>query len=391
MRSINFRPHAHKYNKQTRKLEVITMSKYTRLQASDLSVANLSKLRSTLSFTISDNLRFNKKLSLERLSYLALGDALLNQFEVNPKKALNFLLDSQIGLLVIGKLLTPIEVGVVFQSDDIDCQADLPEVLEDETDNEFTFTVSGRHRITALLTWAYANGIDPKEVMLPVAVSYYQTWEDAALSVFAANGSRTMTPTEKLNVMKQSQQIDTANINQLAESATSSKLAKEAFILMVSCPMVAEKLGLQRNTVASIARAFLTSLVSNHKGILTWFSNAEVLTKVGKLFISSLEDVLKTVNYSNIARYATTIGKLVFDRINMDGIGDTIKTQEKVQGSAIVVYAAEIERRQATNNKQHREQQQQTEALENEQQQPSDEQTSEQDSDDGTTDDEPLF
>lgn len=377
-------------NKQTRKLEVITMSKYTRLQASDLTVANLNKLRSTLSFTISDNLRFNKKLSLERLSYLSLGDALLNQFEVSPRKALNFLLDSQIGLLVIGKLLTPIEVGVVFQSDDIDCEADLPEVLEDETDNEFTFTVSGRHRITALLTWAYANGIDPKEVMLPVAVSHYQTWEDAALSVFAANGSRTMTPTEKLNVKKQSQQIDTANINQLAESATSSKLAKEAFILMVSCPTVAEKLGLQRNTVASIARAFLTSLVSKHKGVLTWFSNAEVLTKVGKLFISSLEDVLKTVNYSNIARYATTIGKLVFDRINMDGIGDTIKTQKEVQkvlGSAVVVDAAEIEHRQAENRKR-----QAQEDLENEhEQQQTDEQTSEPVSTSGASDNEELF
>ena len=157
-------------------------NQYARLQASDLSVANLSKLRSTLSFTISDNLRFHKQLSLERLSYLALGDGLLNQFEINPKKALNFLLDRQIGLLVIGKILTPIEVGVVYQYDDADCQADLPDVLEDETDNEFTFTVSGRHRITGLLTWAYVNGIDPKDVMVPVTVSYFQTWEDGDLS-----------------------------------------------------------------------------------------------------------------------------------------------------------------------------------------------------------------
>jgi len=341
-------------------------NQYTRLQASDITVANLNKLRSTLSFTISDNLRFHKQLSLERLSYLALGDTLLNQFEVNPKKALNFLLDSQIGLLAIGKLLTPIEVGVVYQSDDVDCQADLPEVIEGETDNEFTFTVSGRHRVTGLLTWAYANGIDPKEVMIPVTVSYYQTWEDAALSVLAANASRTMTPTEKLNVTKQSQQIDTQNIHQLAESADSSKHAKEAFILMVSCPMVAEKLGLQRNTIASIARAFLTSLASNHKGILTWFSNVEVLTKVGKLFISSLETVLKTVSYSNIARYATNIGKLVYERIetlDLAKLGDTITDLEAGK----------------------------TVGTQNEQQQQSSEQAGEP-ADDGTTDDEePLF
>lgn len=342
-------------------------NQYARLQASDITVANLSKLRSTLSFTISDNLRFHKQLSLERLSYLALGDALLNQFEVNPKKALNFLLDSQIGLLVIGKLLTPIEVGVVYQSDDVDCQADLPEVVEGETDNEFTFTVSGRHRITGLLTWAYAHSIDPKEVMVPVTVSYYQTWEDAALSVLAANASRTMTPTEKLNVTKQSQQIDTQSIHQLAESADSSKHAKEAFILMVSCPIVAEKLGLQRNTIASIARAFLTSLVANHKGILTWFSNVEVLTKVGKLFISQLEAVLKTVHYTNIARYATNVGKLTYTTLrtlDLAELGDTIIDLEA--GKTV-----------GTQNEQ--------------QQQQISEQTGEP-ADDGTTDDaEPLF
>lgn len=357
-------------------------NQYARLQASDLSVANLSKLRSTLSFTISDNLRFHKQLSLERLSYLALGDGLLNQFEINPKKSLNFLLDPQIGLLVIGKILTPIEVGVVYQSDDADCQADLPDVLEDETDNEFTFTVSGRHRITGLLTWAYANGIDPKEIMVPVTVSYYPTWEDAALSVLAANASRTMTPTEKLNVTKQSQQIDTLNIQQLAESADSSKHAKEAFILAVSSPMVSEKLGLQRNTIASIARSFLKHLSSKHKGILTWFSNVDVLTKVGKLFISSLTAVLKTNTISNIARYATSIGKAVFENIeasDLTELSDDAATRSSLQQQQQV----EV-------------QQQHTEVLENETEerhkQQNSEQTSEPTTDDGTTDDdEPLF
>jgi hypothetical protein len=374
MRNVRFPMQAH-----TKIREVTTMSnnQYTKLQASDVTVANLSKLRSTLSFTISDNLRFHRQLSLERLSYLASGDALLNQFEVNPKKALNFLLDSQIGLLVIGKLLTPIEVGVVYQSDYVDCQADLPEVVDDETDNEFTFTVSGRHRITGLLTWAYANGIAPKEVMIPVTVSYYQTWEDAALSVLAANASRAMTPTEKLNVTKQSQQIDTQDINQLAMSADSSKHAKEAFILMVSCPTVAEKLGLQRNTIASIARAFLTSLAQNHKGILTWFSNVEVLTKVGKLFISSLETALKTVKYTNVARYATNIGKLVYEGMETLDIA-------KLEDTVIV-----LEARKLVGTQNEQQQQQQPE------QQQSDEQNSEQTgepADDGTTgDEEPLF
>lgn len=351
---------------------------YTRLQANVLTPTVVNKLKAVLSFSISDNLRFHKQLSLERLSYLALGDGLLNQFEVNPKKALNFLLDPQIGLLVIGKILTPIEVGVVYPNDDVDCQADLPEVLEDETDNEFTFTVSGRHRITGLLTWAYANGIDPKDVMIPVSVSHYPSWEDAALSVLAANGSRTMTPTEKLNVTKQSLQIDTQDFQQLANSADSSKNAKEAFILMVSCPMVSEKLGLQRNTIASVARAFLKHLSSKHKGILTWFSNVEVLTKVGKLFISSLTATLKTTNYSNIARYATPIGKAVFENIEAEDLKDTIWQQQQVEVP------------------QHTEEQheKEVEVQENEyqQQQQNGEQTSETTTDDGTTDDdEPLF
>ena len=302
----------------------MTTQQYARLQASDISVANLSKLRSTLSFTISDNLRFHKQLSLERLSYLALGDGLLNQFEINPKKALNFLLDPQTGLLVIGKILTPIEVGVVYADADVECQADLPEVTEDETDNEFVFTVSGRHRITGLLTWANVNGIDTKDVMVPVTVSYYQTWEDGALSVLAANGSRTMTPTEKLNVTKQSQQIDTQDFQQLANSVDSSKHAKEAFILTVASPSVAEKLGLQRNTIASVARSFLKHLSSGkkHKGVLTWFSNVEVLTTVGKLFVAGLADVLKTTSQTNIARYATSIGKAVFESVEETDLGN---------------------------------------------------------------------
>lgn len=303
----------------------MTTQQYTRLQASDVSVANLNKLRSTLSFTISDNLRFHKQLSLERLSYLALGDGLLNQFEINPKKALNFLLDPQTGLLVIGKILTPIEVGVVYADADVECQADLPEVTEDEIDNEFVFTVSGRHRITGLLTWANVNGIDPKDVMVPVTVSYYQTWEDGALSVLAANGSRTMTPTEKLNVTKQSQQIDTQDFQQLANSVDSSKHAKEAFILTVASPSVAEKLGLQRNTIASVARAFLKHLSGKkHKGVLTWFSNVEVLTTVGKLFVEGLADVLKTTSQTNIARYATSIGKAVFESVEAGNLEESL-------------------------------------------------------------------
>lgn len=363
----------------------MTTQQYTRLQAHNLTPVILNKLKAVLSFSFSDNLRFHKQLSLERLSYLALGDGLLNQFEVNPKKALNFLLDPQIGLLIIGKILTPIEVGVVYQDDDVDCQADLPEVIEDETDNEFTFTVSGRHRITGLLTWAYVNGIDPKDVMVPVTVSYYQAWEDAALSVLAANGSRTMTPTEKLNVTKQSQQIDTQDFQQLANSADSSKHAKEAFILTVSCPMVSEKLGLQRNTIASIARSFLKHLSSKHKGMLTWFSNVEVLTKVGRLFISSLTAVLKTRTTTNIARYATPIGKAVFENIeasDLTELGDAIGS---LQPNVVI---------EAGQQQQVEVQQQHTEVLENEhqQQQQNSEQTSEPTTDDGTTDDdEPLF
>jgi len=354
-------------------------NKYLRLPTNVLSTPVTSKLKAVLTFGFSDNLRFNKRLSLERLSYLALGDTLLSQFEVNPKKALNFLLDTQIGLLVIGKMLTPIEVGVVYQSDEDDCESDFPEVLEDEVDNEFTFTVSGRHRITGLLTWAYVNGIDPKDVILPVSVSYYPTWEDAALSVLAANGSRTMTPTEKLNVVKQSQQIDTQNINQLAESADSNKHAKEAFILMVSCPAVADKLTLQRNTVASVARAFITHLSRNHKGILTWFSNVEVLTTVGRLFVSSLESVLKTTIYTNVARYATTIGKEVFEHIDLSDVVDP---------SSVVVKAT-------TQPSLEVEQQQHIEVLENEQQhqqqQSTNEQTVEPVSVAGGTADEDLF
>ncbi len=364
-------------------------TQYTRLQANALTPTVVNKLKAVLSFSFSDNLRFHKQLSLERLSYLALGDGLLNQFEINPKKALNFLLDPQIGVLNIGKILTPIEVGVVYLDADVDLQEDLPEVTEDDTDNAFIFTVSGRHRITGLLTWAYANGIDPKEVMIPVTVSYYPTWEDAALSVLAANGSRTMTPTEKLNVTKQSQQIDTQDFQSLASSVDSTKHAKEAFILTVASPSVAEKLGLQRNTIASVARGFLKHLSTNHKGMLSWFSDVAVLTQVGKLFVTSLAGVLKTTSESNIARYATSIGKTVFENIEV--------TELTSLGGTIVPPAVAKVKKQKRQQQQDEVQQQHTqqdteEVLEDGHLHQNFEQTSEPTTDDGFSDpDEDLF
>jgi len=293
---------------------------------------------------------------------------------------LNFLLDPQIGVLVIGKILTPIEVGVVYSDADVDCQEDLPEVTEDETDNEFIFTVSGRHRITGLLTWAYANGIDPKDVMVPVTVSYHLTWEDAALAVLAANGSRTMTPTEKLNVTKQSQQIDTQDFKSLANSVDSTKHAKEAFILTVASPSVAEKLGLQRNTIASVARSFLKRLSTKHKGMLSWFSDVDVLTTVGKLFVSSLAGILKTTSQSNIARYATSVGKEVFENID---VTDLLNLRDNV-GSLKPTVTVTVEQQDT--------QQQDTEVQENGQLHQNTEQTSEPTTDDGIGEpDEDLF
>lgn len=315
------------------------MSKYTRLPINELSTSAQNALRKVQSFTFADNLRFNKRVSLERLSYLALGDACLNQFELSPKKVLNFLLDPTIGLMRIGKILTPIEVGVVYASDwELEDQSDLPELDENECTNEFTFTVSGRHRITALLTWAHINGIDPKDVLLPVTVSYYQTWEDAALAVLAANASRTMTPTEKLNVTVQSREVDTQNVNQLASSADSNKHAKEAFILLVSSKDVSTQVGLERNTLASLARSFLTCL-SKHKGVLSWFSNPSVLAKIGGLFVASLEETLKTKdpNLTNVARYASHIGKLVYSNVefsDIEQLGLEFKAQQQPKPEA---------------------------------------------------------
>lgn len=309
------------------------MSKYTRLPVNELSTSTQNALRKVQSFTFADNLRFHKRVSLERLSYLALGDACLNQFELSPKKVLNFLLDPNIGLMRVGKILTPIEVGVVYAADwELEGQSDLPELDDDEYTNEFTFTVSGRHRITALLTWAFINGIDPKDVLLPVTVSYYQTWEDAALAVLAANASRTMTPTEKLNVTVQSREINTQNVDQLASSADSNKHAKEAFILLVSSQSIATQVGLERNTLGSLARSFLKHLSSKHKRIVAWFSNVEVLTKLGNLFVSSLTDVLKNRTTTTIARDATFIGKAVFENIefsDIEQLGLEFKAQQQ--------------------------------------------------------------
>lgn len=253
-------------------------------------------------------------IPLRRLAYLLDGDICLNQFELNRNKVINFLFDKTIGLVETKKLLNPIVVGIVDESLE---DPELPsEVFSNDEPSSNTFTVGGRHRIVGLLTWAAQHSEHEGfllETPIPCYIRRYRSWEEAALAVFADNASRSMTPTEKLNVRTQSKAVDTASVLDLAYYSTNACTSKEAFVLLVSYEyegFVLEHGGvpLTRNTVATIAKAFISKFP---KRILTWFSNPQTIVSVSTILNHALLDN-KHLLVGNVARNATTIGRALF-------------------------------------------------------------------------------
>jgi hypothetical protein len=102
------------------------------------------------------------------------------QFDINPSNVAKILTDKENGLVRDGKLIQPIAVGFLPDSDDF-------------------VIVSGRHRSAALLT--IAGSIEGSDKFLwPVVVHRPKTMRELAQLVSTYNGSRNMTATEKASV-----------------------------------------------------------------------------------------------------------------------------------------------------------------------------------------------
>lgn len=264
----------------------------------------------------------NAEMSLSQLAYLLTGDTNLAQFDIVEGKVNSFLTDAQVGFLKVNKLYDDIVVGVVIGEYDSEeyatyedfAQAQLASqigTLVDDGFNEFMLTVAGRHRVVSLITICDVLGIDSNNVIISVMVKTYETWEDAALAVLCSNKSRSMTPAERTNCLVNSQGINTSNLVSLASHAsTGIKNAKEAFALAASNLGKTTLRELTRNTVATIAKSFITNLGKTKEGkkTISYLSQEDVLNALVVVFMKALESESA---YSNVARNASTIGATI--------------------------------------------------------------------------------
>lgn len=268
----------------------------------------------------------NYQMTLHELSSLLVGDSLLNQFDIIPGKVENFLCDKQTGFLNVHKLYDNIVIGVVSSElEEIMNEADTQETfislrndlivkeinaLVEDGFSEFMFTSAGRHRITGLLTLADQYDVNANDILINVDIRVYQSWEDAALSVLCANKSRSMTPAERSNCILNSKGIDTNNKESLATYAnTGTRNAKEAF--SIACSTVPID-GVTRNTVATIAKSFITELGKTTHGrrIISYLNDSSVLESLVSEFTNIFKETVPIDG--NIARGATLVGKNIY-------------------------------------------------------------------------------
>lgn len=267
----------------------------------------------------------NCEMSLSQLRSLIVGDNLLAQFDIIEGKVASFLNDNQVGFLNVGKLYDDIVVGVVigeYEPAAFDGYQDFVDEglsraikeLDNEGYNEYMLTIAGRHRIVGLTTVCDILGINTDAVIINVLVKTYENWNDAALAVLCANKSRSMTPAERTNCIVNSKGINTLNLTDLSSHAsTGIKNAKEAFALACVNFVNIEKTTLTKNTVATVARTFITNIGKTKSGkkVISYLSDEKVLNALVNVFTSLLTD---TFGHTNVARNASDVGRRLAEK-----------------------------------------------------------------------------
>lgn len=273
----------------------------------------------------------NCEMSLTQLRSLIVGDNLLAQFDIIEGKVASFLNDNQVGFLNVNKLYDDIVVGVVigeYEPAQYDGYQDFVDegllraikTLDNEGFNEYMLTIAGRHRIVGLTTVCDILGINTDSVVINVLVKTYENYNDAALAVLCANKSRSMTPAERTNCIVNSKGINTLNISDLSSHAsTGIKNAKEAFAIACVNFVDTNKTTLTKNTVATVARTFITNIGKTKSGkkVISYLSDEKVLNALVNVFTRLLTD---TFGHTNVARNASDVGRRLAEKYLNDTV-----------------------------------------------------------------------